>query len=134
MSYGIYKPGQGYWTRVLTAIGAGTIALGAAAWLWREVQNVETSFEIIYLQFIVASIVIVAASLFIYWLIGLSRRPCEFLIATEGEMRKVNWSTRREIIGSTWVVVGVSVILAVILFLVDIGFAFIAKAAGLIQT
>jgi len=134
MAYGIYKSGQGYWTRVLTAIGSGTIALGAAAWLWREVQNIDVTFEIIYLQFAVASVVIVASAVFIYWLVGLARRPCEFLIATEGEMRKVNWSTRKEILGSTWVVIGVSVILAIILFIVDYIFALIATQAGLIQT
>ena len=35
------------------------------------------------------------------------------MIATEGEMKKVNWSTRREIIGMTWVVIGLTVFIAV---------------------
>ena len=30
------------------------------------------------------------------------------MIATEGEMKKVNWSTRREILGSTWIVIGLT--------------------------
>jgi preprotein translocase SecE subunit len=37
-------------------------------------------------------------------------------------MRKVNWSTRREIIGSTWVVIAISVIIAAILWVTDIIF------------
>jgi preprotein translocase SecE subunit len=44
------------------------------------------------------------------------------MIATEGEMKKVNWSTRREIIGSTKVVILFTILLAVILFTVDIVF------------
>ena len=32
-------------------------------------------------------------------------RSVDFLVATEAEMKKVNWSTRREIMGSTVVVI-----------------------------
>ena len=34
----IYKPGQGYWTRVMTAVGAGVLVLAGAAWLWAEIE------------------------------------------------------------------------------------------------
>ena len=44
------------------------------------------------------------------------------MIATEGEMKKVNWSTRREILGSTKVVIVSVIILSMILFLVDVAF------------
>ena len=47
---------------------------------------------------------------------------CDFLIATEGEMKKVNWSTRREIWGSTKVVIVFTLFLAFLLFSVDIVF------------
>ena len=36
MAIGIYKPGQGYWVRVMTAVGAGIIMLATAGWLWKE--------------------------------------------------------------------------------------------------
>ncbi|MFQ6049008.1 MAG: preprotein translocase subunit SecE [Phycisphaerae bacterium] len=45
------------------------------------------------------------------------------MIATEGEMKKVSWSTRREVIGSTKVVIAVVIMLAVMLFVVDTVFA-----------
>ena len=43
----------------------------------------------------------------------IARKPSQtvdFMIATEGEMKKVNWSTRREILGSTWVVIAVTML------------------------
>lgn len=46
----------------------------------------------------------------------------DFMIATEGEMKKVSWSTRREVIGSTKVVIVVTVLLATLIFVVDIAF------------
>lgn len=33
MNLGMYKPGQGYWTRVLTAIGIGALTLAGIFWL-----------------------------------------------------------------------------------------------------
>jgi preprotein translocase SecE subunit len=44
------------------------------------------------------------------------------MIATEGEMKKVNWSTRREIIGSTKVVIVFTLLLTLVLFVVDMIF------------
>jgi preprotein translocase SecE subunit len=44
------------------------------------------------------------------------------MIATEGEMKKVSWSSRRELIGSTKVVIVFTVAIAALLFVVDVGF------------
>jgi preprotein translocase SecE subunit len=54
-----------------------------------------------------------------YYLIGCKPKFVDFLIATEGEMKKVNWSTRREILGSTWVVIGLTVVIALIISVLD---------------
>ena len=51
-----------------------------------------------------------------------SKRAADFMIATEGEMKKVSWSSRKEIIGSTKVVIVTSLLMGVILFLVDLLF------------
>ena len=40
-----------------------------------------------------------------YWVVGVNRKANDFFIATEGEMKKVNWSTRAEVIRSTKVVI-----------------------------
>jgi preprotein translocase subunit SecE len=58
-----------------------------------------------------------------YWLLCVNQRLVEFFIATESEMKKVNWSSKKEIMGSTWVVIGVTVFLAVLCFVCDTLFA-----------
>ena len=123
MPFGIYKPGQGYWTRVMTAIGAGMLALAGAVWAAGQFTAFDFGIESTYLQGGVATIVILIAAIFIYWIVGLKKQTVEFFIATEGEMQKVNWSTRREVIGSTWVVIGVSICITIVLFATDLVFS-----------
>ena len=43
----------------------------------------------------------------------------DFLIATDSEMKKVNWTTRAELIGSTKVVIIFMLLIAVLLFALD---------------
>lgn len=133
MTYGIYKPGQGYWTRVMTACGGGLLALAGGAWLWGQLGAIETGFPTLYLQAGAAGIVILAVTAVLYWIVALNHRAVEFFIATEGEMQKVNWSSRREIMGSTWVVIGVSLIIATVLFFTDLLFSTFFKAIDLLQ-
>ena len=49
----------------------------------------------------------------------------DFFIATESEMKKVNWTSRREIIGSTKVVIIFMFLIAFFLFFVDLFFAYL---------
>jgi len=60
-------------------------------------------------------------SLLTFWLVN---KPsfAEFMIMTESEMRKVTWPTRRHTFTSTKVVIFMALALAVLLWLVDIGF------------
>ena len=55
----------------------------------------------------------------LYYLVCLKPKVVDFLIATEGEMKKVNWSTRREIMASTRVVIGLTFFIAVAIFILD---------------
>ncbi|MHC4997182.1 MAG: preprotein translocase subunit SecE [Planctomycetota bacterium] len=130
----IYKPGQGYWTRMMSAIGAGTIAVAAGFWLSQRLEAVQVQgIDSVYLQGVGFASMLLLGGFLVYWLIGRKRRSVEFLIATEGEMRKVNWSTRREVMGSTWVVIGVSVIIALVLLVADIILSQFFKAIGVLQ-
>lgn len=133
MGLGMYKPEQGYWTRMCSAIGGGVMVASAAAWLWNQLSTVKTSYPIQYLQGGVAIVILFVGGLLVYWLCYAKPRTSEFLIATEGEMKKVNWSTRREIIGSTWVVITVAFIIASLIFVVDIGFSEFFKAVGVLE-
>ena len=132
----LYKPGQGYYTRVWTGAAAGLFICWGAHWLYTKMDVFGN--RVVQVAFAVA--VILGFGLWAYHLLGRSRKVGDFLIATEGEMKKVNWTSRREIIGSTKVVIFVVISMTVILFLVDLFFmAFfsgigVLKGPGFIQT
>ena len=116
----IYKKGQGYWTRMMSAIALGMLALMGAAWLWDNLKNARIGgFEPIYTQTVAFVLVCAGAAWLGYYLIGRKPKVVDFLIATEGEMKKVNWSTRREIRGSTIVVIGLTFVIALIISFLD---------------
>ncbi|MHC5113762.1 MAG: preprotein translocase subunit SecE [Planctomycetota bacterium] len=123
MAVGIYKKGQGYWTRLMSAIALGMIVLMGAVWLWDLLANLEVAFvdrsKQVYVLATGAVILLAVAGWIGFWLIGRKPRVVDFMIATEGEMKKVNWSSRREILGSTWVVIGLTVFIAIFCFLFD---------------
>lgn len=127
MALSIYKPDQGYWTRTMSAVAFGVIGLAGGAWLYEELAGAN-----IYIRGVVAALFMVAMAVLIYWVYGVNRRAIEFFISTEGELKKVNWSTRREILGSTWVVVTVAVAIAALLFIVDIFFKELFSAIGIL--
>jgi preprotein translocase SecE subunit len=91
-------------------------------------------FERTYLQGGVAAGVLLIGAIIVLWFCYSNKRFSEFLIATEGEMKKVNWSSRREVFGSTWVVIAISVMIATLLFVTDIIFKSIAEGINLIQS
>ncbi|MAY75243.1 MAG: preprotein translocase subunit SecE [Phycisphaerae bacterium] len=229
MSAVIYKAGQGYWVRALSAVFFGVLVLAAAAWGWAQagafdlpvaaytyrvsnaagdiapgqtlelrdlsldgsdtyvtigtgvIENVEqintedarvrlgsiapanedadvTSvkrlagaagapyaarvesfdthrvFPPVYLQAAVAGAIILIGAVALYWFVGANPKSCEFLIATDGEMRKVNWSTPREIRGSTIVVIVAAFLIAAILWIIDLGFQQTFDAIGVLET
>ncbi len=78
---------------------------------------------------------VIAIPLSIYGLFWITNRPriADFLIATEIEMRKVNWPTRKELIGSTWVVIIGAVMMAIVLRIVDMVFAALFIAIGILE-
>jgi preprotein translocase SecE subunit len=135
MSLAIYKPNQGYWTRVMSAIGLTVIVLMGVNWLWGLLATVRLpNVEPVYVQAGAVFLVIAVFGALGYYLIGTKPRVVEFLIATEGEMKKVNWSNRREIMGSTWVVIGVTVFLAILCFGFDSGYGWLFQQIGVLET
>lgn len=225
VQYGLYKWGQGYWVRVLTAALLGVLFMVAAGWAWAELQAVQLPtprysmqleqvsgtaaaganvtlehvtdgkpeaigtaivdqftpegktqghltigkvtlnsgfvvqdvnrvevvgtapfsavsirsqgipiFDPVYLQGGAAIGVIVLGLFSIYWFVGRSPGSVDFLIATDGEMKKVNWSTRQIIIDSTSVVIGATFLIAFLLFLFDSVFSQLATLSGLLGT
>ena len=125
MKIEFYKKGQGYYTRLCTAMGAGIMVLLGCWALYNTLDLVSaeklgTNTKGWIRAGVPAAIFVIAAYL-IFRLIN-SVRFADFLIQTEGEMKKVSWSTRKEIFSSTKIVIITVIIMAAILALVDMAF------------
>ena len=131
----IYKDGQGYWVRLMSAYGLGAVVALGLVWLWKEMQGVTLfGFEPTYVRVVVMLITALVFAWFGWMIIGTRRKSVEFLIATEGEMRKVNWSSRREVELSTRAVIGLTIIIAVYCWAFDVGFASIFRWMTVLRT
>ena len=131
MGLAIHKPGQGYWTRMLSAIGGGTLVLAGAVWLFEQLKTIknEVTRQAVQWSVVVGLIVVFGA---LGWYLLNKPRIVDFMIATEAEMRKVNWPRRREIIGSTWIVICGTIMLLALLYFVNIFFAWFFKEIGIL--
>jgi preprotein translocase subunit SecE len=129
----LYKPGQGYWTRLGTAIGVGLLILLVARFLYVALEtrtsldmykdavgNMVTSSFPVWKTSIVGVLTLIA--LFFSWKYLNGPTAVDFLIATESEMKKVNWTSRKDLLGSTKVVIIFMFLIAAILFLIDVAF------------
>jgi preprotein translocase subunit SecE len=134
MAIGIYKQGQGYWTRLMSAIGIGLIVFMGGVWLSDQLSAVRLfGLEPVWVQGFAFVIIAGIFGWLGYYYLGRNPRSVDFLIATEGEMKKVNWSSRREIAGSTWVVIGLTVFIAICCYLFDLGFSALFRAVGVLE-
>ncbi len=131
MAFGIYKPEEGYWTRMMSTIAVGVMASAGAAWLWNALSVVNVDHPE-YIQGGGVLVLVSVLAYFTYLLYWKKQTTAEFFIATEGEMKKVNWSTRKEIVGSTWVVIIVAAAITIVLFTVDLFFSEIFKMTGVL--
>lgn len=125
MSMKVYKLGQGYWTRLMTALGAGVLTLAGVAWILQNMRNVPglaSSKYLVFAQSGVATVLIAILGYWIYRLTYVNARTSDFMISTEGEMRKVNWPARREVMGATWVVIITMIVITLIVLGADLVF------------
>jgi preprotein translocase subunit SecE len=124
---GLYKPMQGWYARLYTALGLGVIA---AAGVWRVY---ETSIDYTPLWRLGIPGVL---ALGLGWLIfRIIHFPpfAEFLIATEAEMNKVSWTSKEDLYRATTVVLTTVLLMAIYLFVVDWLWLFILRNVGVLQ-
>lgn len=114
----LHKAGQGRYVRWCSAVGAALIALGAA-WFVNERLSVYFGPGSV-VRYVVPVVLLAGLAYLTFWFTGSSRYWVDFMIATESEMKKVNWSSRREVIAATKVVIVTLLALAVLLFVVDL--------------
>ena len=118
MALEIYKRGQGKNTRLWSAFGAATVSGVGCLQLYKKLEA--TNLDV-YVKFIVPAGLFLGLGCLIFWLVN---KPslADFMIAAEGEMKKVSWSTRQEIMVSTIIVIAVVVFIASLLGATDLGF------------
>jgi preprotein translocase SecE subunit len=132
--FSLYKPGQGYWTRMGTAAGAALLIALLARFLYITLAT-RTRLDWIItatsekagfpkIKLIITGI-FVAISAAVAWYFMNKPRVVDFLVATESEMKKVNWTSRRELFGSTKVVIIFMFMIAFFLAFVDVIFAYL---------
>jgi len=120
----IYKPGQGKYTRLCSGATIGTIV---AFGCWRLYEKLGATDWNLWVVSLVPVGVLVGLGLLVYWLLN---KPslADFLIAAEGELKKVNWSSRQEVFVSTVVVIIVVVAMAVLLGATDLIFTMVFRS------
>jgi len=118
MVFGIYKRSQGKYTRLCSAFGFGVVVMLGCLLLYRKLEGADLG---LWVATMVPVGIFAGFALLIFWL---SNKPlvADFLIAAEGEVKKVSWSSRKEIAVSTFVVIVLVVIMAILLGVADLSF------------
>jgi len=124
MPFDIYKRGQGKYTRLGSAFGAVIIVGLGCLQLYKKLDAAEIGLSPKIELWVVTMVPVclaVALAILTFWLIN---RPSvsDFMISAEGEMKKVSWSSKKEIAVSTFIVIVVVVVIAALLGIVDVGF------------
>ena len=139
MALEFYKKGQGYYTRLCTAIGAGILTVLGCYRLYGKLDVIGDNPDGLitptvktWLQAGVPAAVFLIMAWVILKLVN-APRCADFMIATEGEMKKVSWSSRKEIISSTIVVIVTVIIMAVLLMVIDVAFSFLFYRIGVLK-
>ena len=118
MSMQIYKPGQGKYTRLISGI---SVAIVVAIGCWRLYERLAATDLNPWIVFLLPLIIFLAAAAAMYWVLN-KPSVADFMIAAEGELKKVNWSSRKEVAVSTFVVIVVVVVMAALLGATDMVF------------
>jgi len=126
----VYRPNQGGWTRLGTAIASALIIAATGYVLASDVAGAlgwqrQTTV-------IVVSVFSVVSLVLAWWL---QNRPgsAVFLIETHSEMQKVNWTSRKELLGSTKVVILFMITMSLLLFVIDMVFHTFFHAVGVLK-
>lgn len=118
-----YKWGQGKDTRLYSAVA---VALIAAIGCYRLYEKLKATMDLtqtlqLWLSICIPLGLMAIVGWVVYWL---SNRPtvADFLISAEGELKKVSFSSKREIAVSTTVVIVVVVLMSAMLGIADFVF------------
>jgi preprotein translocase subunit SecE len=120
VAFELYKSAQGRYVRVGTAIAAALVALVVSYYVWgllsRHVPD-DFAYKVYVVYAAPAVLFAVVAAVTAYYLN--KPKAADFFIATESEMKKVSWSNKAELVGSTVVVIVTVLLLALFIYLAD---------------
>jgi preprotein translocase subunit SecE len=119
----IYKPGQGKYTRLGTGAAVAVIVLLGCLRLYQVLEGSDVN---LWIAAIVPAVIWVGMVGLTYWLLN---KPsiADFMIAAEGELKKVNWSSRKEVAVSTIIVIVVVFVMAALLGATDMVFSIVFR-------
>ncbi len=124
MVFNIYKRGQGKYTRLCSAFAAAII-IGSGCWqLYQKLEAKSWGFSNrteLWIATMVPAGLFAVLALLIFLLVN-KPSVADFMISSEGEMKKVSWSSRKEIAVSTSIVIIVVAIMAILLGTTDLIF------------
>lgn len=128
-----YKWGQGKNTRLYSAVAVAVIAAVGCWGLYTKMQSGLDVNQVtgLWISVVVPIGLFAVIAAVIYWLVN---KPAiaDFLIAAEGELKKVSFSTKREITVSTFIVIIVVIFMAVMLGVSDLAFSlFFSNVIGI---
>ncbi|MBN1437590.1 MAG: preprotein translocase subunit SecE [Sedimentisphaerales bacterium] len=137
MALKFYKKGQGYYTRLGTAAGLGILSIYGCYALYNKLAVLLDDDYLgpvkgVWTQALVPVVLLAIFAWFIFKIVN-TPKYADFMIATEGEMKKVSWSSKKEIVSSTKVVIITVAIVAVLLAVVDHAFAWFFNWIGVLQ-
>ncbi len=118
MSLGIYKRGQGKYTRLGSGFAFGLIVALGCYRLYAKLGGTDLG---LWVQVMAPVGVFAVLGGLVYWLMN---KPsiADFMIAAEGEMKKVSWSSKKEITVSTTIVIVVVVLMSSLIGITDLIF------------
>ena len=117
----MYKPGQGKYSRLGTGFTVVIIVAIGCVQLYKMLGASDLN---LWITTMVPAVIFVAFSAVTYWLLN-KPAVADFLIAAEGELKKVNWSSRKEVAVSTFVVIIVVLLMSALLGATDFVFQLI---------
>jgi preprotein translocase subunit SecE len=124
MKFEIYKRGQGKNTRLCSAFGVAAITVFGCLRFYKWLDGIVIVSDprtALWISTMIPAGLFVILCLLIFWLVN-TPTVADFMISAEGEVKKVSWSSRREIAVSTLIVIIVVASMAVLLFVTDMSF------------
>lgn len=138
MALEYYKKNQGVIVRISTAVGVFLMVLYGFFSLYHTIPPIDTSvvggrptfwgtilltipfFEVsIDYGMVISTVLFILVGLLIYMLLLNKPKTSDYLIETEGELKKVSWPSRPQYLGSSVAVIVSMVILGVFLIFAD---------------